>query len=460
MKRSKIKTLIYNVYTESHLAIKKTKNIQMKSIVMLLMLVLAGTGLFAQRLEKAKILIERGKITDAIAEADKVLSNEKHKNNSEAYYVKAKAYGMLGADSTQQSAHPGAKDSSLAAFRKYLELEGNVKDTTKRFMHLMLDNRLPITDLYANYSKEAASYYNSNNFNDALKSFQGSLEVFDLLAAQGWTNNVALDTISVLYAGISAEKANKQDTAAMYYKQIADAKAKAQGFESIYKWLADYYNTKGDTKTATKYTALGKEVYPDDPFWNTFELSILGEKGGSEELFNKYDEVLKQDPSNHAIWYNYAAEVYNTAYNEDTTKRPANIDEYLAKAAEKIDKSIEIKSDYPNSRYLKGIIYTAKADQVDKKNKTIRPPKNGKLSAEELKKKEDLRKEMAGLIDVAIAEFMVVDDLLGGQGKLKMEEKQMLKDTYDRLIIFYEQRKDDDKATAYTDKFNNVDKVH
>ncbi len=41
-----------------------------------------------------------------------------------------------------------------------------------------------------------------------------------------------------------------------------------------------------------------------------------------------------------------------------------------------------------------------------------------------------------------------------------MEEKQMLKDTYDRLIIFYEQRKDDAKATAYTDKFNNVDKVH
>ncbi len=433
----------------------------MKSIVMSLMLVCAGTGLFAQKLEKAKILLERGKITEAIAEADKVLSTDKHKNSAEAYYVKAKAYSTLGADSTKLASDPGAKDSSLAAFKKYIELEANVKDSAKRYTHLALDNRLPITDLYANYSKEAASYYNSNNFNDALKGFKGSLEVFDILSKLGWTNGVVLDTISVLYAGISAEKANNQDIAAVYYGKIADAKAKAQGYESLYKWLADYHNTKGDPKTAVKYTTLGKEVYPDDPFWNTFELSLLGgNKASSDELFAKYDEVLKQDPSNHTIWYNYAAEVYNTAYNEDTTKRPANVDEYLAKASEKIQKSIEVKDDYPNSHYLKGIIYTAKADQVDKKNKTIRPPKGGKLTAEELKKKEDLRNDMKVIIDTAIAEFLVVDKLLGGQGKLKMEEKQMLKDTYDRLIIFYEQRKDDDKAIAFTDKFNNVDKVH
>ncbi len=432
----------------------------MKSIVLSLMLVVAGTGLFAQRLEKAKDLLERKKIPEAIVEVDKVLANEKNKNSSEAYYVKGKIYSTIAADSTKTSTDPDAKDSAFAALKKYVELENAIKDSTKRFLALTLDNRKPITDLYAAYSKEAASYYNAGNYNDALKGFKGSLDVFDLLSKQGWTSNILLDTISVLYAGISAEKANKVDTAAYYYSQIADAKAQAQGYESIYKWLADYYKNKGDNQTAGKYTALGKEVYPDDPFWNTFELSMIGEKGSPEELFAKYEEVLKQDASNHAIWYNYAAEIYNTAYNEDTTKRPANVDEYLDKATDKIQKSIDIKGDYPNSHYLKGIIFTAKADQVDKKNKTIRPPKGGRLTPEELKKKEDLRNKMKGIIDLAIVEFEKVDQLLGGEGKLKMEEKQMLKDTYDRLIIFYEQRKDDANATAYTDKFNNVDKVH
>ena len=50
--------------------------------------------------------------------------------------------------------------------------------------------------------------------------------------------------------------------------------------------------------------------------------------------------------------------------------------------------------------------------------------------------------------------------MLGGQGKLKMKEKQFLKDSYDLLITVYEQKGDQANATKYTEKFNNVDKVH
>lgn len=431
-----------------------------KRILLSLMLVSSGAGLFAQKLDKAKDLLERKKYPEAQAEIDGVVAQEKQKNNSEAWYVRGKIYSTIAADSTKAASVPNAKDVALESLKKYMELENQVKDSAKRFLLLTMDNRRPITDLYSSYSKEAASYYNAGNYNDALKGFQKSLSIFDMLSKQGWTGGITLDTISVLYAGISAEKASKLDTAALYYGKIAEAKAKAQGYESIYKWLADYYKTKGDAENSAKYTKLGKEVYPDDPFWNTFELAMISKEGSPDQLFAKYEEVLKQDPNNHAIWYNYAAELYNTAYNEDTTKRPANQQEYLDKASEKIEKSIALKNDYANSHYLHGVIFTAKADQVDKKNKAIRPPKGGKLGPDELKQKENLRNEMKTIIDSAIAEFETVDQLMGKEGKLKMEDKQMLKDTYDRLIIFYEQRKDDTKAAAYTDKFNNVDKIH
>ncbi len=41
-----------------------------------------------------------------------------------------------------------------------------------------------------------------------------------------------------------------------------------------------------------------------------------------------------------------------------------------------------------------------------------------------------------------------------------MEEKQFLKDAYDLLINIYDQKQDTAKTAEYTEKFNNVERVH
>ena len=56
--------------------------------------------------------------------------------------------------------------------------------------------------------------------------------------------------------------------------------------------------------------------------------------------------------------------------------------------------------------------------------------------------------------------FEKVDQDLGTKGKLKMEEKNVLKDAYDLMITIYEQKNIKEKIDAYTAKFNNVDKDH
>ena len=432
----------------------------LKTFFLSLLLVSASAGLFAQKLDKAKDLLGKQKYSEARTEIDNFLTNEKNKTNSEAWYLKGKIYSSIALDSVAQASVPEAKTQAIDAFRKYIELENQVKDSTKRFLLLTLENRKPLTDLYSAYSKQAASYYNAGNFNDALSGFQGSLDVFDLLSKQGWTNGIVLDTISVLYAGISAEKANKLDTAATYYAKIAESKSKSQGYESIYKWLADYYKTKGDTEKATHFSSLGKEVYPDDPFWLGFEVNMLSEKGNKDELFTKYEEVTKANPTNPIFYYNYAVELYKTAYNEDTTQRPANSKELTEKAVQNVSKSIELDAKYPNSRMLLGQIYYNQAVDIINQNKAIKPKGNVKLNAAQLKEKETLRQESAKKFDQAIEQFVKIDELLGGQGKLKMEEKQFLKDSYDLLITIYEQKQNTEKAAVYTDKFNNVDKVH
>lgn len=432
----------------------------MRSIILSMLLLITGIGLNAQKLSKAKDLLDKKKYPEARTEIDNYLAQAKNANEAEGWYVKSKIYGTIAADSTIQSTVPGARDTAFNAIKKYLELESSVKDSAKRYLALTMDNRAPLTNLYSGYSKDAATFYNAGNYNNALTDFKKSLDVFDVLVQKGWTNGIVLDTISVLYAGISAEKANKLDTAAQYYGKIAESKSKGQGYESIYKWLADYYKQKSDLDNANKYLALGKQVYPDDPFWLGFEVGMLSEKGTKEQLFAKYDEVTKANPTNPLYYFNYAVELYKTAYNEDSTKRPPNSAELTSRAIEKAQKSIELDPKYPNSRMLLGQIFYNQGVDIVAKNKTIRPSGGVKLKPEQLKQKETLRQESAAKFDSAVVQFQKLDELLGGQQKLKMEEKQFLKDAYDLLITIYEQKGDQTNATKYTEKFNNVDKVH
>jgi hypothetical protein len=45
-------------------------------------------------------------------------------------------------------------------------------------------------------------------------------------------------------------------------------------------------------------------------------------------------------------------------------------------------------------------------------------------------------------------------------GKLKQEDRMALKDAYDFLINIYDAKNVKDKSLLYTNKYNDVDKVH
>ncbi len=456
---------------------------------MFLTALLAAVGFLsqAQKLEKAKDLLSRKKLTDAKTEIDNVLAVEKFKNNSEAWYTKAKVYGAIAADSSLKSSVPDARNTAFEAMKTYLDLETKEKDAAKRNIQLTLDNNAPLIDLYTGYSKDAASFYNASNFNDAFINFKNSLAIFDLMSAKGIIP-IKLDTTTTLYAGISAEKAQKPDDAAIYYGKIAEAKAKGEGFVEIYKWLADYYRRKDDIANASKFSALGREVYPQDQFWTGFELDMAREKGNKEELFKKYEQVINENPDNYLFLFNYGVELYQTGYDPDASKRPANSKELIAKAIEVMTKTLEKKPDYANASMVLGQIYYNQGVEINNENKNIRPQGNVKLTPDQLKKKEELRTETAKKFEQALPYLMKVDELLDPQGKLKMEDKDNLKNALDLLIIINEEKvnqleqkkrqaeakkdaagvkaidaeikKLQDAVTKYTDKYNNIDRKH
>lgn len=459
----------------------------MKKMVLTALLAAVGFLSQAQKIEKAKDLLSRKKLTEAKTEIDAVLAVEKNKTSADAWYQKAKIYGAIAGDSSLKGTVPDARNTAFEAMKTYLDLESKEKDAAKRNIQLTLDNNAPLIDLYTGYSKDAASFYNASNYNDAFVNFKNSLAIFDLMSARNIIP-IKLDTTTTLYAGISAEKAQKPDDAAIYYGKIAEAKAKGEGFVEIYKWLADYYRRKDDVTNASKFSALGREVYPADQFWTGFELDMAREKGNKDDLFKKYEQVIKENPDNFLFLFNYGVELYQTGYDPDASKRPSNSKDLINKAIEVMSKTLEKKPDYANANMVLGQIYYNQGVEINNENKNIRPAGNVKLTPDQLKKKDDLRIETAKKFDQALPYLVKVDELLDGQGKLKMEDKDNLKNALDLLIIINEEKvnqleqkkrqaeakkdvagvkaidgdikKMQDNVTKYTDKYNNIDRKH
>jgi hypothetical protein len=414
-------------------------------------LALIGMGLFAQSVDKAKDLLKAGKLADAKTEIDKVLAVDKNQKNGEAWYTKLKIYNAIAASPTLSGQFPDARDSAFAALKTYTVVDD------KKLLLLQLDGYKPVNEIYQGYFQIGANDYNGNKYDSALHNFKGALETSSFMNAKGWTT-LKIDTTSTLYAGISAEKAGKKDTAAVYYSRLADAKIKMinnSNMIDIYKWLVDYYNTKKDEANTRKYISIAKELYPDDLFWPSTELDNARAKGNKDSLFVLYDSIVTHFPKNYLFFFNFGLELYQYASDTSSGHKPANADTLTSKAQEMLKKCLDLQPDYPQAALVLGqISYNAGVDlQADTKKIPGKGP-------DDIKKRADLRIAAGKKFDEAIPYFEKVDQDLGSKGKLKMEEKSALKDAYDLLITIYETKGVKDKAAAYTDKFNNVDKNH
>jgi hypothetical protein len=421
----------------------------MKRVLFSMLLAFLVTGLYAQKLDKAKDKLKEGKLDEAKSEVDAFLAIDKNQKNADAWYTKAKVYNAIAASdkSKADESHAIAFD----ALKKYVQYDD------KLLISLQIDKYQPLNDIYGAYFKQGADNFNDKKYDVSYSGFKNALEVSKYMAEKGWLTS-KIDTTSTLYAGVSAEKLEKPDEAAVYYGQLADNKITKYGGDDlvgIYQWLARHYADKKDTANANKYVALGRELFPKDTFWPSLELDMAKEGNDKNALFAKYEDVINRYPENHLFQYDYAYELYKYAYDTAKSKRPANSDELIAKALTNVSGVIKIKPDYAQAQLFAGqIIFNQGVDMLaeSKKIKGTKP--------EDVKKKSDLKAEAMKKFDESTPYFLQVDKLLAGQGKLKMDEKQALKEAYDLLITIYDQKNMKDKVKEYEVKFNDVDRVH
>ena len=423
----------------------------MKRIFLSLLMAFVISGLFAQSIDKAKELLRANKVAEAKEEIDKAMAVEKNQKNAEGWYYKVKIYNAVAVNEQLKTQYPDALIQSLDALKKYTQYDD------KKQVLLAADGYKPVNEIYQGLFQQGATNYNAQKYKESLTDFTAAISAIGFMYKEGWIKQ-SMDTTSLLYAGISAEKTNKRDTALIYYKIIADSGITNIGgndMAEIYKWLADYYSRKDDKAMAAHYTALGRSKYPKDIFYVELQLDALRKSGPKDSLFAKYEEINKDFPDSAIYYFNYGLELYQYASDTSSGKQVANASEYIKKAQEKLTTSLKLNPNYAQTSLVLGqILYNQGVEfQV------LGKPK-GNTTPAELKQRQDYRAESTKKFNEAIPYLEKVDQLLGGAGKLKKADKVALRDAYDMLVTIYESRKDTAKIAFWTDKYNNVDKVH
>lgn len=455
----------------------------------LLTVLLAGStyaGLHAQKLEKARSLLKNDKLNEAVNEINNFLAIEKNAANADAWFTKSKIYLAL-AKTKEGAEKNAAMESAEESIMKYLDLQKDIKDSTKKNLMLIAENSATLAELYSNYSQAGASFYNSGNFKDAFVNFDKGLNIVSVMYENGLTD-IALDTTGRLFAGISAEKANLKDEAAKQYNEIVKHRATGDDFDQIYKWVVEYYAGKDDEENLFKTIAIGKEVFPNDEWWDLFELEFYTDRGEFDRVYDTYEKLIAAKPEESSYKFNYAITLYENNYLENVLQRPAGWQEKLEKAEKLFKEFPESDKNYVSAQLMIGqLIYNKGVDKANE-NREIRPEQGKRLTPEQQKQKDDLKAQTAALFDQALPYFEKVTSLLEPKGKLEPQEKAILKSSLDITTLIYEDKlltaetkqadlenkkqaaaakamdaeikKLREKVDALTLKYNNVDKDH
>ncbi len=424
----------------------------MKRMLLSLLMTIVISGLFAQSLDKAKDLLKANKIPEAKEEIDKVMLVDKNQKNGDCWYFKMKIYIAVAGNDQLKAQNPDALLQALDALKKYTQYDD------KKQILLIADQYKPINEIYSGLFELGRTNYGAEKYSDALNDFRGAVDAISFMHKQGWIKQ-EMDSTSILYAGISAEKSNLRDQAVIYYQTIVDSgvtNISGNNMEEIYKWVADYYARKGDKATEAKYLAIGEAKFPTDMYFDEITLDELRKNGPKDSLFAKYESINKIHPDSAIYFFDYGLELYQYATDTSSGKKVANSDALVAKAQEKLQASLKINPNYPQAYLVLGQIAYNQGVEFQLLGKP-----RGNSNPDELKKRQDYRAQAAKDFDQAIPYLEKVDQLLGSQGKLKKADRVSLKDAYDMLINIYQSaKKDKAKEDAYTDKYNNVDKVH
>jgi hypothetical protein len=466
----------------------------MKKIVVLSLLALTFQITKAQDFKKVEFsAMIPSKLEDAKTELDKVMADPKAQAKPDGYLWKAKIYGGFNSDVKLQAKYPDAYKIADEAFSKYLELEPSLK--------LLKDkgaSEVPIS-LYSSAYKDGVRTFNNKVWDSASIYFKYSVKYSDILFSNKLLKSEApFDTTSILYAGYSAQNAQKVDDAIKYYSRLIDANIKEASFIELYKYVLLQYIKKNNKADFDKYLTATKKAYPKEE-WDDYEAEFVNKNFSLADKVAAYEKEVAAGTLTAAKYTQYA-DVFVNIPKEDKEKMDSlTLISYQMKALNAYKKACELDPKDGITHFNAGIIYYqlygVYEDRVSENRRLLREFVNAhvvekdpkKKPAAEAKYKEqvdalkklntDLEKPMTEMADGCISyiekAYLILKDIpnLNAATTKDLTEKEKverscLRKSVDFLANMYAVKRDkaagkDPKAyDAYDAKYKLYDGLH
>jgi arsenate reductase-like glutaredoxin family protein len=413
-----------------------------------------------QTVKKATSYLEDNQLDKAKSEIDAYLA--KKPDDTEASYLKSKIYEKIVSDTTNKYAAlvtPDMREQALEAFKKAIADSANMKIK----LMIMKDNYQPVFNMYAGYYEEAAKAFNDAatthnkaRFADAMHLFEKANNVGQYIASNKWANIGKVDSTLVLNIGKAALNAGDSASALKYFTQIADARINGvhtgddAGFVIPYQWLTLHYKDANDEANMLKYAAAGKELFPNDDYFDFVLMDYYREKKDYPGLFKKYGELVVKHPDSLRYHFNYANEIFGYLYNSDEGVVITDKENLLNTLHSEIEKAINIDPNDVNTNWLYAQYYYNLG--IEKRDAAL---KIKGTKPEDVKNKADLNAAARTNFNTAIPYGEKAISIL--EAGSKKSDKSKYKSIDNLMQNIYQSLEQKDKLKVYQDKYDNAD---
>jgi tetratricopeptide (TPR) repeat protein len=271
----------------------------MRTISILIIFLLSVVTLFAQK-GKVNIALsnkEAGKLDKALAVIEEAIDVTNPKTESSinwprTWEVRGEIYQAVfqSKDENYKKLHADPLAEAFKSYQKAIEL-----DTKNKFSNSV---RIKLQLLIQDLISQAETAFNTQNYDEALASFEQILAIEDTPVYKAESPNL-VDTVIVYNAALTAYSAKKFDKAIVYYK-IA-AKYKYNGAQT-YERLSESYLSKKDTVGALEVMQQGLKEYPGNSAILVQLINIYEKVNRLNEAMKYLDMAISNEPNNESFY--------------------------------------------------------------------------------------------------------------------------------------------------------------